>query len=273
MLTSALSQRYSDMVDAKTRDALVLKDGVIFNNRYEGDAKAGAVKVRKSGAATVADYNKTSGVSLTAGSSEWITVEVNKDKAINEIVDGFDAAAIPDGVIADRLDESGYAMARQVDLDGAAELVAHGTTLEDTTALTASSIYGKVVDAHTALTKAGVPADGRYLLVSPDAYALILKAPEFIKGSDLGDAVVQTGAVGKIAGMLVFESNNLGSGVEFVAGHPNYATRVNEWAYPIQVVDLSGDASYIGASAIKGRKVYAHKVTNPDCILVKTRNF
>ena len=35
-------ERYSTMVDAKLRAVLVKKDGVIFNNRYEGDAKAGA---------------------------------------------------------------------------------------------------------------------------------------------------------------------------------------------------------------------------------------
>ena len=46
------STRYSALVDAKARDAIVLKDGVIFNNRYEGSAKAGAVKVRKTGVAT-----------------------------------------------------------------------------------------------------------------------------------------------------------------------------------------------------------------------------
>ena len=54
-----LSVRYSNLVDTKTRVQLQLKDGVVFNNRYEGSAKAGAVKVRKSGAATIADYNKT----------------------------------------------------------------------------------------------------------------------------------------------------------------------------------------------------------------------
>lgn len=31
-----LSVRYSAIVDAKLRNELVLKDGVIFNNRYEG---------------------------------------------------------------------------------------------------------------------------------------------------------------------------------------------------------------------------------------------
>lgn len=282
MITSQLSERYSSLVDTKTRNSLVLKDGVIFNNRYEGSATAGAVKVRKSGAATVANYDKTNGATLTEGASQWITVTVDKDKAINEIVDGFDAASIPDGVIADRLDESGYAMARQVDVDGAAELAAAGTALSSTTALTKNSIYEAAVDAYTALTKAGVPAEGRYMLVTPDVYALMLKSPEFVRASDLGDDVVQTGAIGSMGGMAVYVTNSFGTvtkgegqsateyDVEFVAGHPNYATRVNEWAVPIGVEDIK-DGKHIGASAIQGRKVYAHKVTNPDCILVKTK--
>lgn len=269
----SLSERYSNLVDTKTRASLALKDGVIFNNRYEGDAKAGAVKVRKSGASTVADYDKTNGATLTEGSSEWITITIDKDKAVNEIIDGYSAAAVPDGLVADRLDEAGYAMAKRLDLDGAAELVANGTTLEDTTALTKSTVYEKVVDARTALTKAGVPNDGRrFLLVSPEVYALLLKCDEFIKPSALGDTVVQTGAVGSMVGFLVFESANLGDGVEFVAGHPDYATRVNEWKQPVMIDDIK-DGKHIGASVVQGRKVYAHKVTNPDCILVKTRNF
>ena len=267
-----LSERYSNLVDTKTRVSLVLKDGVIFNTRYEGDAKAGAVKVRKSGAATIQDYNKTTGANLTEGDSEWITITINKDKAINEIVDGYNAAAIPDGIIADRLDESGYGMALQLDSDGAYELVTAGTTLEDTDALTKSTVYSKIVDARTALTKAGVPKDGRYIIVAPEVFALILKSDEFTPASSLGDVVKQTGALGGIAGFAVYESENLGDDIEFVAGHPAYATRVNEWAVPIGVNDLT-DGKHIGASAIQGRKVYAHKVTNPDCILVKTTNF
>ena len=263
------SVRYSKIVDAKTRTSLALKDGVIFNNRYEGDAKAGAVKVRKTGGASVQDYDKVAGVNLTEGASEYITIVIDKDKAVNEIIDGYTAAAVTDGMIADRLDEAGYAMAVTLDADGAAELVANGTTLEDTAAMTKSTIYGVVVDARTTLSEAGVPNDGaRYLVVAPKTYALLLKSDEFIKASALGDAVVQTGAVGAIAGFNVYESANLGAGVEFVAGHPLYATRVNEWAVDIAVNDLK-DAKHIGASAVQGRKVYAHKVTNPACILVK----
>ena len=69
-----------------------------------GSAKAGAVKVRKSGAATVVDYDKTNGVALTEGASQWITITNFKDKAVNEIIDGYNAAAVPDGLVADRLE-------------------------------------------------------------------------------------------------------------------------------------------------------------------------
>ena len=74
-----LSVRYSDLVDAKLRNELVLKDGVIFNNYYEGDPKAGAVKIRKTGKATVADYDRVEGTDLTSGASQWITVTIDKD--------------------------------------------------------------------------------------------------------------------------------------------------------------------------------------------------
>lgn len=264
-----LSARYSNLIDDKLEITLVLRDGVIFNNRYEGDAKAGAVKVRKSGAATVQDYDKTNGVKPTTGASEYITITIDKDKAVNEIFDGFDAAAVTDDMVADRLDAAGYAMALTLDSDGAAELVAGGTAMADTAALTNKTVYGTIVDARTALSKIGVPATGRYLIVSPETYALILKSDEFIPASQLGDAVKQTGAVGAILGFNIYESANLGTGVEFVAGHPNYATRVNEWAVDVHPQDLSGSGTYIGACAVQGRKVYAHKVTKPECILVK----
>jgi len=266
-----LSARYSALVDAKLQKELVLKDGVIFNNRYEGDAKAGSVKVRKTGASTIADYDVDNGVALTKGSSEWININIDKDKAVNEIIDGFEASAVPDGMVADRLSTAAYGLANQIDTDGATCLVAQGTTLDNTNALSKTTIYDTIVDVRTTMSKNGVPNDGRrFLIVSPDVYGVLLKSDQFIHASDAGDAVVSTGAVGKIAGFLVFESANMGEGVEFVAGHPDYCTRVNEWAVEPKLVSLDGSGKFIGASAVQGRKVYAHKVTNANAIFVKT---
>lgn len=262
--------RYSQLVDLKLRKTLVKKVGVICNNRYEGSPKAGSVKVPvRDTEVVVNDYNKATGAKRTTGDTTYLTVTIDKDKAVNEIIDGFDAESVPGNLVADRLDSAGYSLGLQMDTDGSTELTTAGTAFGTTTALTAKTIYENIVDARTRQSSIGVPTAGRWLLVSPDIYGLLLKSPEFIKASDLGDAVVQSGAVGRIAGYTVFEDSTLGEGVEYVAGHPNWFAVVEEWAVPVHVQDLSGSGDFIGASAVQGRKVYAYKVTKPQTILVK----
>ena len=262
-----LQDRYSKMVLAKLRAEAVLKDGVVFNNDYEGDPKAGAVKIpQRDSEVTVSDYNKASGISATTGSTAYVTLTINKDKAVNEIIDGYDAAAVPDNLVADRLDSAGYALAMQRDIDGASALLAGGSAF-NVVSLSADNIYAQLVALRTAMSKANVPNDGRrFFLATPDTIALILKAPEFTKASDLGDAVVQSGAIGRIAGFLVIEWNTDAANVAGIAGHPRFATRVNEWSVPIHIQDLSASGAFIGASAVQGRFVYAHKVLRASAI-------
>ncbi len=268
-MANILRDRYSNLVLQKMRASLVTKDNVIFNTRYEGSPTAGAVMIPTRGEATVGDYNRVTGADLSAVDTAYIRMEITKDKFVNEVIDKYEAAAVPDGIVADRLDSAGFSLASQVDLDGVRTLVAEGTVSDDTTACTKSTAYDKVVDARTALSKAKVSTNGRYLLVSPEFYALILKNSEFIKASDLGQKILETGAVGQIAGFNVFECMNLDAGVEFVAGHPDCATRANEFSVPVYLKDLKNDAHFIGACAVSGRMVYDHKVTHSAGIYVK----
>lgn len=273
-MAHTLQNRYSDMVDAKLRVTIVKKDGVIFNNRYEGNPKAGVVKVPvRDTEVTVNDYSKTDGADATHGDTTYLDVTIDKDKAVNEIIDGYDAAAVPDNLVADRLDSAAYSLALQMEKDATAVLEAGGTDYGDTTALTKDTIYESVVGVRTTMSKANIPNDGRrWLLVTPDVYALLLTSPEFIKASDLGDAVVQTGAVGRIAGFNVYEDNTLTEATtEFIAGHPDWCTRINEWAVPVHLQDINGSGTYIGASAVQGRKIYAHKVTKAKAVYIKKK--
>jgi hypothetical protein len=259
--------RYSDLVAAKLRKSEVLKDNVVFSVAYEGNASAGAVKIpiRDTEAAAV-DYNSASGAAPTAAATAYKTLVINCDKAVNEIIDGFDAATVPDDLIADRLDSAGYSLAFAVDNDGAAVLIAEGTA-DGVGSTEAGDVYEMIIDTRTKLSKANVPNDGRrYLLVTPDFYARLLKDPNFIAASSLGDEVRQTGAVGRIAGFNVFEWNDSTSNLCYIAGHPNYAVRAREFSVPVKVVDLDGDANFIGATAVKGRMVYAHTVVKPEAI-------
>lgn len=263
-----LQNRYSDMVLEKLRKSLVLKDGIIFNNDYDGDPKAGAVKIpKRDGEVEVGDYNTTTGIALSAGSTEYITLTINKDKAINEIIDGFEAQAVPDNLVIDRLISGGYSLALALDTDGGNTLISEGTSVAESS-LTKDNIYSKIVDLKVAMNKDYVPAKGRYLLVTPDCEGLLLKSPEFISASNLGDEVKQTGAIGQIAGFTVFSWQDTTANLSMIAGHPKFATRVKEWKVPVGLYDLNGDSAYVGASAVKGRYVYAHKVTRPKAIKV-----
>lgn len=261
LFAHAAQDRYSKLVLAKLRNDLVLKDGVVFNNDYEGSPAAGVVKIPvRDGEVEVSDYDKANGIQGTHGSTAYENMPITKDKALNEIIDGYDAQTVPDALVADRLDSATYAMAKQIDTDGGTTLLA-GSTVDNETLLTKDNIYDKIVDIRTRMNKANIPNDGkRYLLVLPDAMALILKSPEFVSASSLGDEVKVTGAVGKIAGFLVIEWNDSTANLQMLAGHPRFAARANEFAVDVHVQDLSGSGKYIGASAVQGRKVYDHKV-------------
>ncbi len=254
-------ERWSKMVLAKLRQELVLKDGVVFNNDYEGSPAAGLVKIPvRDKEVQVSDYDKANGIQGTNGSTSYENMPITKDKAINEIIDGYDANAVPDNLVADRLDSASYSMAKQIDTDGGTTLLA-AATVDNETELTKDNIYSKIVDIRTRMTKENIPNDGkRYLLALPDAMALILKSPEFISASSLGDEVKQTGAIGKIAGFLVIEWNDTTANLQMLAGHPRFATRATEFSVDIHLQDLSGSGKYIGASSVQGRKVYDHKV-------------
>lgn len=261
-------ERYSSLILAKVRKLLVLKDGIVFNNDYEGDPKAGAVKIPvRDTEVKVSDYDKANGIAPTMGSTNYATLTIDKDKAVNEIIDGYDAAAVPDNLVADRLDSASYALANSLDNDGATVLIA-GSTAFNVGSVTSANAYEVLVDLRTAMSKDNIPNDGsRYILTTPDFYALILKDKDHFVGPEgLGAEVVASGAVGRIAGFNVYEWNDNTANLQCIAGHPRFATRVNEWAVPVHVQDLAGSGKYIGASAVQGRNVYAHKVTRSIAI-------
>ena len=271
-----LQERYSQLVDVKLRASLVTKDNVIFNTRYEGNPIAGAVNIPvRDGEVVVQDYNPLTGVSLTNGDTNYIKVLINKDKAVNELIDGYQANAVPDNLVADRLDSAGYSTASTLDADALAILGALDTATygnddprygkKATSATTAGKPFEEVTDAGEKLDFAFVPAQGRYVIVSPSFYKAILNDKEnFIKKGDLSQELVMTGAVGEIGGFAVYRSARLPQGVEAIFGHPDYATRVDEWSVPVHLQDLAGSGQYIGASAVQGRMVYTHAVTKPQ---------
>jgi len=274
-------ERYSALVDAKLRKTLVTKDNIIFNTRYEGTPTAGAVKVPvRDSEVAVKNYDKATGAALATGGTTYLTLTIDNDEAVNEIVDGLDAASVPDGIVAERLDSAGYSLGLSMDRKSINALeTTEGVTIATAkTALTDTTAYKAVLAAKKTLSRKGVPNDGRWLIASPEFMEVLFTDDKFIKQSDLSQELVQAGAVGKIAGFTVFESNNLmfentvivdtkKTSTEFIAGHPNWCHRVDEWSVPVGIKDLTNN--FIGSSAVQGRKVYGIKVSKPETVYIK----
>lgn len=266
--THALLERYSSATLAKLRKESVVY--TLFNHRYEGTPTAGAVKipVRDTEVEVIKDYDRKTGTGLTYSDTTLMTLPIDQELVVNELVDGYEAAAVPDRLVADRLDSAGYVLADTLDMDCASLLATKGTAYSNTTAMTKNTIYETIVDMKKQLKKAKVRANMLWLLVSPDVTALFEKSPEFIKASQLGDTVTTAGFAGRVSGMPVYETLNLPEGVEMIMGNSEFAHLVDEWKVPVSVNDLK-DGKHVGASAIQGRRIYGRTISRPNTILVK----
>ncbi len=280
-MAHTLQDRYSKLVDAKLRKTLVTRDNFIFNTNYEGTPTSGVVKIPvRDTEVAVKTYNKATGAALATGATTYLDLSLSNDEAVNEIIDGYDAASVPDGIVAERLDSAGYSLASSIDQKSITllETTANITIAPTKTAATDSTAYTEILAARTSLSRMGVPNEGRWLIASPEFMSVVMKDDTFIKQGDLSQELVAAGAVGKIGGFTVYESSNtmfedeeLVEGfittTEFIAGHNLWCHRVDEWAVPVSIKDLTN--VYIGASAVQGRKIYGLLISKPATVYVK----
>lgn len=262
-----LQERYSSLVLAKQRKTSVFAN--LFNRNYDGTPTAGAVKIPvRDTEVEVKDYDKTNGTDLSTSNTTYITLPIDHDASVNELIDKHTAAAVPDNLVAERLDSAGYSMAVETDTNLGNALL-ECTAIKDTAALTPETVYKAVIDARTQARKAHVKTSEMWLTVTPDAYGVLLQCPEFIKPSNLGDQVVQEGVVGRIGGIDIYEVDNLSDDkVDFILGNRIFCHYVDDWAVPVSVNDLA-DGKHIGACAVQGRNVYGYKVSKPTTVFVR----
>ena len=211
-MAHANQERWSRLVDIKLRNTLVTRDNLIFNTRYEGDPKAGKVKIPvRDTEVAVKAYDKAKGLDPESGTTTYLDLLIDQDEAVNELIDGFDAASVPDGITAERLDSAGYALGLSIDKKSIDALEgASGATVSATkTAATETNAYKLVLEAKRVLSRKGVPSDGRFLIVAPEFLEVLMLDEHYIKQGDLSQELVQSGVVGRIAGFNVFESNNM----------------------------------------------------------------
>ena len=245
----------------------------VVNRDYEGDIKkmGDTVHINTIGAVTIGTYTQntdfSSGPETLATTDQTLTID--QAKYFNFQVDDIDAAQAAGDIMDKAMTRAAYGLADASDkyiagiLAGAADT--SNTVSTSAVALTSSNVYENVVKMRTILDKANVPTAGRWLVIPPEMYALILLDDRFVKtGGEMAEGILRTGLVAQAAGFDIYLSNNCVSAsvsekvtYTITGGVDSAAT------YAEQIVSTEAyRPEKRFADAVKGLHVYGAKVVD-----------
>jgi len=269
--THKRQERYVDTIVELMRPDLLIRN--TFTTDYEGSPKAGAVKVPvRNTDVQVQDYDVVSGVNLTTSATDYLDIPVNKNKAINELIDGYEAEAVPDNLIAQRLESGAYSIATTLEADALTTLTTEGNyTASKTqgTDSTAQTIYADILKDIAQLKKLGVKANRIKVAIDSETEVLLLTDEKFSNtASQIGAELARQGVVGRINGVDVMTEDLSSKGAQYIVYAPDWCKAIDEFTIAPRVVDIR-DGAHVGASKLEGRMVYANAVTNKAAVIVK----
>ncbi len=246
-----------------------------FSRDYEGSPVAGAVKVPvRNTDVAINDYDVKDGASLSQSATSYKNIPVDNHKAINELIDGYEAQAVPDNLVAQRLESGAYSVAKTLEAD-AIEALLGGTpsTQEDSTA---ENVYSNIVKDIAILAKKGIDKNRMYVAIDYATETLLLTDEKYSNtASQIGAELARNGVVGKINGVNVIvqdlEKDKNDKNVEYIVYGVDWTQAIDEWKVEPTINDLK-DGSHIGASALQGRMVYTDVLTNAEAVIVKVKN-
>jgi len=276
--THQLVERYTQEIIALKRKQNVIRS--FFNTDYVGDPRAGAVKFAKRDTeVSVGAYDVADGASLGSSATEYVDVIVAQNLAVNELIDGYEAAAVPDNLIAQRLESAAFSMGRKQEIDAITILNNQGTAETDDTETAAEDVYEAIVASIRDIKKLGIPKETLVVAISDETEAKLLSDQKYVNtASNIGSEAAREGVVNRIAGVNVVVSSNLSEGwtgddagtvTEWIVFSTLFAATAEEWMVEPTINDLL-DGAHIGASALQGRVVYQDVLLRPEACRVKT---
>lgn len=272
------------------RDNLIYGGAGVVNRDYEGEiARAGdTVHITNFLDPTVRKYTRDNPPQGTDASVSNITWEGLTDAQQTLLIDQADYFAFKVDDLDKRQAMPGFVAATTV---GASYNLSHeadqylsglmadqaGNKLDALTALTAdesgSNAYDNLlVPLRTVMARANAPATGRWCIVPPEVYALLLRDVRFTRSDSSPGQTVQTGLVGRAAGFDIYESNLTPSKAAdatagtpasntVIAGHSMATTFAQQIASveAVRLQDTFGDG-------VKGLHLYGARVIRPELL-------
>lgn len=256
-----------------------------FSTDYEVDGATGQINVpTRNGEVELSDYDILNGIELKQSNTEYLPLPIDKNYACNELIDGYEAEAVPDDIKAQRIESAGYSFGLKKE-NFAIDELKKGTISEDTTSLTKTTVYEKIAKEVSNMKKRNMKVSSMRIVVGADTELLLLTDDKFANTSGtLGAELIREGVIGKINGVPVKPNYLLGNvtreegtgsskkdvtrPVEFVIYDKRFCQKYENWAVEPTINNIA-DGKHIGASALQGRQVGGLMVTNALGVQVK----
>ena len=270
MALSFIAEVWSAKTLISLQKALVFGQPGVVNRDYEGDIQmqGDTVRIKSLSSPTIASYSKNSTViapeTLTDAQRALYIVQA---KYFAFEVDDIDAAQGTGGDLDVALQSAAYGLRDAADqyvaalYTGAASANQIGTVSVTTAALA----YTQLRKLSVKLDEANVPQEGRWCVVPPWYYGLLLESDLFLRADASSTPGLRNGVVGAVLGMDVLKSNNApfvtGDDYAVIAGHPmaiSYAEQI------VKVETYRPENAF--SDAVKGLHVYGAKLVRPDAI-------
>lgn len=258
--THKRKESYATQVLAISRAETNIYDD--FSEDYEKDGVTGQIMVpTRDEEVKVSDYDIKNGIELQTSGTDYLPLPIDKDYGVNELIDGYEADAVPDNLVAQRIDSAGYSIGIKKE-NMAIEALLTGTVSADTTKLTTANVYAKIVAEIKNMKKRNMKANQMRVAISADVEELLLTDEKFSNtAGTLGEKLVREGVIGKLAGVATKPNYLMGDDVDFIIYDKRYCQKYEVWKKEPAIEDLK-DGKHIGASALQGRQVGGLMVTN-----------
>ncbi|GAA0638200.1 P22 phage major capsid protein family protein [Kutzneria viridogrisea] len=261
------------------RKKLVYAGPAIVNRDYEGEiTQAGdTVRITSISDPTIGTYSPNSTVITPEELTDaQRTMVIDQAKYFAFFVDDVDARQAKGNVMPEAMRRAAYKLADVVDqyvaalFTGAPTANTVGSTGSPISLATPTDAYDKVlVPLDARLTKANVPTEGRYVVVSPEFKAALRKDNRFIRVNESGDGgdALRNGNIGRAAGFDIYESNNTPVPTGTVQALTAGTNMAISFAEQINKTEAYRPESKF-ADAVKGLALYGAKLVRPECLAV-----
>ena len=260
--------------------------GSLTNAQYIGQVRYGqTLKVFSVSDTRITDYSPDTGFPSSwepdrARTKEEMTLTIDQAKAFQFFIEDLEDRAVLVDLMSSIMRETTYSLRDVVDQyiaskfeEGATPAFRAGGVEVVKTLTSSYTLYDLLVDIDTLMNKNNVPQSGRWVVVSPEVRALLLKDSRFIANASSPQAYMNlvNGEVGQAAGFTIKMSNNIpgtpdasanaSANFRFYAGTNDALA----FAYDVEKIETYRPENRF-ADAVKGLFVFGAKVIRPVCV-------